>query len=88
MRVVQVRQNQLLRMVGGLGPLQGSGTSGSITWRLSAVEGGTRLELTYSVGGFMAGGFESIAPAVDRVLGDQADRLKRYVETGSAAPAK
>jgi uncharacterized protein YndB with AHSA1/START domain len=88
MRVVHVRQNQLLRMVGGLGPLQGSGTSGSITWRLSAVEGGTRLELTYSVGGFMAGGFESIAPAVDRVLGDQADRLKRYVETGSAAPAK
>lgn len=86
MRVVHLRQNQLLRMVGALGPLQASGISGSMTWRLSPVDGGTRLELAYSVGGFIAGGFESIAPAVDRVLGEQIDRLKRHVETGSAAP--
>lgn len=85
MRVVHLRQNQMVRMVGGLGPLQGSGVSGSMTWRLSPVEHGTRLELTYSVGGFMNGGFEGIAPAVERVLGEQAARLKRFVETGTPA---
>jgi uncharacterized protein YndB with AHSA1/START domain len=88
MRVVYLRQNQMLRMVGGLGPLQGSGVSGSMTWQLNPVGNGTRLLLTYSVGGFMAGGFESIAPAVQRVLGEQADRLKRFAETGTPVSAR
>ena len=88
MRVVHLRPNQIVRMVGGLGPLQASGVSGSMTWRLSPVDSGTKLELTYSVGGFIAGGFDNIAPAVERVLGDQADRLKRFVETGAPSAAK
>ena len=36
--------------------------------------------VTYSVGGFMDGGFEKIAPAVDGVLGEQVQRLKSYAE--------
>jgi hypothetical protein len=88
MRVVHLRPNQIVRMVGGLGPLQASGVSGSMTWRLSPVDSGTKLELTYSVGGFISGGFDNIAPAVERVLGDQADRLKRFVETGAPSAAK
>ncbi|HEY1328722.1 MAG TPA: SRPBCC family protein [Casimicrobiaceae bacterium] len=83
MRVVQVRSNEMLRMAGALGPLQASGVSGSLTWKLSPAGTGTRLELTYSVGGFIAGGFDAMAPAVERVLGEQAQRLKRYVETGT-----
>ncbi len=88
MRVVYIKPNEMLRLVGGLGPLQGSGVSGSMTWRLSAAENGTRLELVYSVGGFIAGGFEGVAPAVERVLGEQADRLKRFIETGTPSEAK
>jgi uncharacterized protein YndB with AHSA1/START domain len=88
MRVLQWRQNQLLRMSGGLGPLQGSGVAGSMTWQLSPTDTATRLELTYSVGGYIAGGFESIAPAVERVTGEQVTRLKRFVETGMAGEAK
>ena len=34
------------------------------------------------------GGFESIAPAVERVTGEQAARLKRFVETGVADEAR
>lgn len=83
MRVVYLRANEALRMTGALGPLQASGVAGAMTWRLSPADKGTRLELTYSVGGFMAGGFEKIAPAVETVLKEQADRLKRYVETGA-----
>lgn len=82
MRVVYLKTNEALRLSGALGPLQASGVAGAMTWRLSAAEKGTRLEVTYSVGGYMAGGFETIAPAVETVVKEQADRLKRYVETG------
>ena len=85
MRVVFVAVNQALRMTGALGPLQASGVAGAMTWRLSPAASGTRLELAYSVGGFMAGGFDSIAPAVESVLREQADRLKRFAETGTPA---
>ena len=85
MRVVFVTANQALRMSGALGPLQASGVSGAMTWRLSPAANGTKLELTYSVGGFMPGGFESIGPAVESVLREQAERLKRFVETGAPA---
>jgi uncharacterized protein YndB with AHSA1/START domain len=86
MRVVQIRQNRLVRMAGGLGPLQASGLAGAMTWQFSALDGGTKLELVYSVGGLMSGGFDAIAPAVERMLGEQVERLKRFVETGAPAP--
>jgi len=88
MRVVYLKRNEMVRLAGGLGPLQASGVSGSMTWRLSPVANGTKLELVYSVGGYVAGGFDNIATAVERVLGEQADRLKRFVETGSPSEAK
>jgi uncharacterized protein YndB with AHSA1/START domain len=88
MRVVLIKQNEIVRLVGSLGPLQASGVSGSMTWGLSPAEKGTKLELTYSVGGFIAGGFDAIAPAVERVVGEQADRLKRFIETGTPAETK
>ena len=85
MRVVYLKADEALRMTGALGPLQASGVSGAMTWRLLPTADGTKLDLTYSVGGFMAGGFEAIAPAVERVVKEQADRLKRFVETGAPA---
>ena len=89
MSVAYVSPNQLLRLRGALGPLQGSGLAGSMTWSLAAAGTGTRLDLTYVVGGYMQGGFDKMAPAVNFVLGEQAARLKRFVETGSpAAPPK
>lgn len=89
MRVAYVSPNQLLRLRGALGPLQGSGLEGSMAWSLAPAGSSTRLDLTYSVGGYMQGGFEKMAPAVNFVLGEQATRLKRFVETGSpAAPPK
>ena len=85
MRVVYLKASEALRMSGALGPLQASGVAGAMTWRLSPTVSGTKLELTYSVGGFMAGGFEAMAPAVEAVLKEQVDRLKRFVETGAPA---
>ena len=89
MRVVFAWPGRMLRMAGALGPLQGSGLAGSMTWQLGAAKGAagaTSLEFSYSAGGYMAGGFEKIAPAVDAVLGEQLARLKSFVETGKPAP--
>ena len=82
MRVVYVSPREILRMSGALGPLQGSGVAGSLTWKLTSTPPGTTLELSYGVGGFIEGGFEKIAPAVDVVLREQLRRLKLFIETG------
>lgn len=82
MTVVFAAPGKALRLVGGLGPLQQSGVVGSMTWSLSPAESGTRVELSYSVGGYFRSGFQEIAPAVDEVLGSQLSRLKSYAETG------
>jgi uncharacterized protein YndB with AHSA1/START domain len=82
MRIVYLAPPQVLRMSGALGPLQGSGLAGALTFSLTPSGKGTRLELGYSVGGYMEGGFERVAPAVEGMLTEQVTRLRRYVETG------
>lgn len=85
LRVVYVAPNATLRMSGALGPLQGHGLAGSLTWTLKSGSGdSTELTLTYAVGGYMEGGFDQIAPAVEAVLAEQVERLKRFVEDGGA----
>jgi uncharacterized protein YndB with AHSA1/START domain len=82
LRVVYIAPPQVVRFSGALGPLQASGVVGSMTWKLTGGPDSTRLELSYSVGGFIPGGFEKIAPAVEAMLREQLDRLKLFVETG------
>lgn len=75
MRVVHVRPGQTLRLAGGLGPLQGEGVAGSLTWTLRPVPGGTEILQAYVVGGHVGGGAEAFAAPVDRVLAEQLSRL-------------
>jgi len=77
MRIVFARPGVMLRLQGGLGPLQDEGVAGTLTWRLKAVEGGTEIVQTYIVGGYMRMGGERLAPLVDQVLADQLARLQR-----------
>lgn len=88
MRVVQVMPGRRLVTRGGLGPLQGEGADGALTWVLKPEGTGTRLTQTYVVGGFIRPGAEALAPAVDGVMSNAFARLKRYAETGSPDPAK
>ena len=81
-RVIYVAPREVLRLSGALGPLQTSGVAGTLTWKLTSGTDNTRLQLTYSVGGFIDGGFEKMAPLVEDVLHQQLDRLKQFVETG------
>ena len=82
LRVVYVAPPEVLRLSGGLGPLQASGVAGSMTWKLTGDGDHTRIQLSYSVGGFIDGGFEKMAPLVENVLRQQLDRLKQFAETG------
>lgn len=77
-------QRGVLRMVGGLGPLQGEALHGTLTIELKKTETGTRIELEYVVGGYMRFKTEEIAPAVDGVLGQQMAALVKAA--GAAAP--
>ena len=84
MTVVFAQRDKLLRMVGGLGPLQQMAVSGSMTFALSdADNGATRLHYTYAVGGYAPDGLDKLAIPVDQVQLGQLQRLQRYVETGS-----
>ena len=86
LRVVHLVPGALLRLSGGLGPLQASGVAGSLSWKLTSAGSSTTVEVTYVVGGFMEGGFERIALAVKGVIGEQLRRLKLFVETGRPTP--
>jgi uncharacterized protein YndB with AHSA1/START domain len=85
LRVVQLKPGEMMRFAGALGPLQAAGVTGSLTVKITAGPDGSKVELSYVVGGFMAGGFDKIAPAVDSVLAEQLHRLKNFAETGDPA---
>jgi len=82
MSTVYAAPGQKLTMFGALGPLQGSGAAGHMTFGLAEKDGKTTLTVTYDVGGYMKGGLDKIAAPVDGVIGQQVARLKRQVETG------
>lgn len=76
----------MLRLSGGLGPLGLMGVNGNLTWEFeSSGESGeeTVLTWTYAVGGYLDGGLDSLAPAVDGVLREQLISLKHFVESGA-----
>jgi len=80
MRVVFAQPGKLLRLAGGLGPLQGMGVSGSMDFELEAVdETQTRLNYRYTVSGYAPGGLDLFANPVDRVQLDQLERLAAYL---------
>jgi uncharacterized protein YndB with AHSA1/START domain len=81
-RVIYVTPREILRLSGALGPLQASGVAGTLTWKLTSGTDNTHIQLTYSVGGFIDGGFEKMAPLVENVLRQQLDRLKQFAESG------
>lgn len=85
MRVAQLLPNSSLRLLGGLGPLQGI-AEGVLTVTLQAAPaGGTRATLEYRVWGQEAADFSQLAPVVDQVLGEQLSGLKAAVEAKPGA---
>ena len=86
MEVVFLAPGKMLGLVGALGPLQSMGATGSMRIQLAAVEGGTKVEVVYAVGGYLPKGMNTWAAPVDTVLTEQFVWLKNYVERGDPAP--
>lgn len=80
MTVVYAGPGKMLRLSGGLGPLQTMPVEAVMTIELKKTDDGTALTVTYAVGGYFKGGLAGLAPAVDRVLGEQFEGLKRFAE--------
>jgi len=76
MTVVYAAPGKALRLIGGLGPLQGLGFSGALTFKLIPQPGGTtRIVAEYAVTANVAADATKLAGAVDQVLAEQVNRL-------------
>ena len=82
LRVVYVAPGKTLRMRGGLGPFQGMGVEGVMTWNVKSEAAGAAVSFTYTVGGYAKDGFGEMSKMADRMLGEQIERLKRLVDGG------
>lgn len=80
LRVVHAAPGKRLNLVGGLGPLQGMGVSGTMSFELvPADDDQTRLRYRYVVHGFYPGGLKPLAGPVDQVQLGQLQRLQAYL---------
>ncbi|MET1161618.1 MAG: SRPBCC domain-containing protein, partial [Pseudoxanthomonas sp.] len=79
MTVTFVDPGKLMRMTGGLGPLQGMGLSGALEWRFAKENGGTRITLWYRAGGYTPDDLGKFVPVVDKVQGLQLGGLAEYL---------
>ena len=75
MRVIQAFPEKVLRMRGGLGPLQSEPATGVLTIVMSEVDEGTLIVWEYAVGGPMRYETPVISQAVDGVMSQQLDGL-------------
>ena len=82
--VVDAEPGKTLRLRGPLGPFQGQGVDGALTFTLKAADGGTELTLDDNIGGYMKGGFGKWPQAADAMLNDLVNHLKTYTETRSS----
>jgi uncharacterized protein YndB with AHSA1/START domain len=85
-RVVFVKPPEVLRLEGGLGPLQNLGVVGVLTFNVAPAANGSTITLTYTVSGNLPAEPQGLATAVDQVLTQQLERLARYIDTGSPTP--
>ena len=80
-RVIQTGRDRVLRLEGGLGPLQDMAVTAVLTFSIGTLEGKTNLTMTYRVRGPDAN-LDKIAPIVDKVVGEGFGRLVEFAGKG------
>lgn len=83
-RIVFAKPNQMLRLSGAFGPLQGEALNGTLTVQIKQTPTGSAIRFDYVVGGYMRFKVGDIAPAVDGVIGEQLAGLAKAL--GGALP--
>lgn len=83
LQVVMARPPKMLRLTGGLGPLQGEAVAAVMDWALETrTENNaqvTQVNLHYRVNGYRPDGMASWSQPVDQVLGEQFKRLQQHL---------
>ena len=88
MTVSFVDPGKTLRLLGGLGPLQGMGLHGALEFKLAATaDGGTRIVMTYRAGGYTPDDLSKFVAVVDQVQGLQLRGLGDYLRRSAASPS-
>jgi hypothetical protein len=87
MEVISLMPGKSIVFAGALGPLQSIAAAGAMKFQLAGDGGGTKLEFTYAVTGYMPAGLNTWAAPVDSVLKEQLLRLKNYIEHGNPSTA-
>jgi len=88
MEIASALPGNRLVMRGALGPLQGLGVTGALSWIILPDEedaAKTILTVTYNVGGYDPD-MDAWPVPVDRVVGEQTARLARLINTGTPDP--
>jgi uncharacterized protein YndB with AHSA1/START domain len=86
MEVVYLIPGKALSLTGAMGPLQSIAAGGNMQVQLAPADGGTKMDVTYAVFGYLPAGMNTWAEPVNAVLTEQFTRLKNYVEKGNPAP--
>lgn len=83
MTVSFVDPGKTLRLLGGLGPLQGMGLQGTMEFQLEPAsdDAGTVIVLRYRVGGYGPEDLRTLAPVVDRVQAAQLGGLAEFLRS-------
>ena len=82
MEMIYLAPNKTILLSGALGPMQPLAATGTMRLQFSADGDGTKLEVTYSVAGYLPGGMNTFAAPADGMLTEQFTRFKNYVEHG------
>lgn len=80
MTVLTAMPGRMLRLSGGLGPLQSGAVTAVMTWTIKHAGAGSEVGMSYLVDGYFPGGLDKVRDDVDAVLGHQVERLRAYVE--------
>lgn len=85
LEVMYLSPGKNIVMHGALGPLQSIAAAGSLVIQLTAADGGTKLDVVYTVTGYLPAGMNTWAAPSDGMLKGQFTRLKAYIEKGDPA---
>ncbi len=76
-RILFAKPDEMMRLSGAFGPLQGEALTGTLTIQIKKTPTGSALRFDYVVGGYMRFKVADIAPAVDKVIGEQLGGLAK-----------
>ena len=80
LRIIHIRDYEVLRMTGALGPLQSEAVNGTFTIAMKSNGDGTsKISFLYVVGGYMRFEGPKIASSIDNVVGEQFSNLVKLI---------